>query len=597
MKNKILIVICLIGQFVYANSITNIEPVVPEILKEYPSLRDFTINNTEDEAYFTSQSVLGEVSVIMKIVKNNGKWKKAEVASFSGKHHDLEPFLSADEMKLYFASKRPNDSSADANYDIWYVERNDTNNKWSKPINIGSAINSKHNEFYPSIAKNQNLYFTSNKEDSKGKDDIYFSEFKDGKYQPSYSISKSVNTDGDEYNAFISADESYLIFGAYNRQGGVGSGDLYVSYRNTDNSWSPALRLPEPINSKYMDYCPFVVGETLYFTSRRSDYNLEKMEVKNTKDLLQHLNKQQNGLSRIYKASVSNSLPTYQSHIFPNFLIGKWKVEDKETYEQWSKDKNNDLVGSSFKLIDGIEQISETIKISENDGNLVYSATVVNQNNGETIDFELNNKIFDKYIFENSKHDFPNQISYEMKSENQIFVSVSDYKGEGFSYNIYKQVTKKQIPAWFLSDLEKNIGTWTADNSAYKSENETQDKYEIQWQWGIGKTSITGTLYGYINGKKTVDYWHFRQYWDNASEKAMLVQYSNGGIQGIGEIKQLNDEQLETIQSFSNPSAQTWKTRHLSRNDGKAHYNSSWSQNTNGSWKQDREYIWHKSKI
>ena len=54
---------------------------------------------------------------------------------------------------------------------------------WSNPTNMGNIINSERNEFYPSIAENGNLYFTANNNDSKGKDDIYISIFKEGKYQ------------------------------------------------------------------------------------------------------------------------------------------------------------------------------------------------------------------------------------------------------------------------------------------------------------------------------------------------------------------------------------------------------------------------------
>jgi hypothetical protein len=596
MQNKIILfALFIFSQFTNAKLENNLETVLTNIVGDYPNIRDFTLNNTQDEAYFTAQSHLSEISVIMQVVKKKDEWQKPTIASFSGKHHDLEPFLSVDNKKLYFASKRPNLSGSEANYDIWYVQRKTLKDKWSSPINIGPEINSKHNEFYPSLAGNQNLYFTSNKEDSKGKDDIYFSEYLDGNYQTSYSLSKAINTDGDEYNAYISNDESYLIFGAYNRQDGKGSGDLYITYKNKDNSWSPALNFPEPINSKYMDYCPFVIENTLYFTSRRSDYNLEEFKVSSSKELLKQLNKQSNGRSRIYKSPLSKILPKYQSHDFPKFLIGTWKIEGKDSYEHWQLDENSNLKGSSYKLIDGKEKTSETLMLKKQDDSFVYSATVFDQNEGKTIDFNLNNTILNKYVFENTAHDFPNQISYELISEGQVFVLVSGNDGNGYSFKMNKEIEKKQIPEWFLSDLEKNIGIWTADNSRYKSENETQDQYVINWQWGIGKTNITGKLYGYINGNKTPDYWQFRQYWDNVSGKAMFVQYGFAGVQGIGEIIPNEEGQIEMIQTFSNPSSQTWKIKHISQNDGEKHQNSSWTQTNEGNWKLDREYIWYKS--
>lgn len=592
MKTKLLLWLCFLnGQLVYAT----IETALHDSLSGFPNVRDFAMSESQDEAYFTAQSILGEISVIMRVDKINNQWGKAKIAIFSGQHHDLEPFLSVDGNTLFFSSKRSNDFTEKANYDIWFVNRVDKGSIWSEPKNMGPHINSQHNEFYPSVAANNNFYFTGNKQDSKGKDDIYFSEYKDGQYQPSYSISKSVNTAGDEYNAYISKNEKYLIFGAYKRADGVGSGDLYVSYKRRDKSWSPALRLPEPVNSKHMDYCPFVIGDTLYFTSRRSDINPSEQHFKESKSLLHQINKPENGLSRIYKTPIKDVLPQYQSHLFPLFLIGKWKVKGKETYEQWHVDKNSQLIGYSYKVIEGKEHITENIKISTDESGMIYSATVVDQNEGKTIEFELNKKITDRYVFENVKHDFPNNISYQQESDNKLMVNVSNNEGKGFSYEMYRYSEKKIIPQWFKDDLSKNIGIWKADNRAYKSDKENQDFYEMQWQLGIGKTSITGRLYGIINGKKSTDFWHFRQYWDNQSGKAMLVQYGNNGITGIGEILHLGEGHLEIIQTFSDPNAKTWQTRHTSSNDGKTHINVSYKQDNDGSWKQDRHYIWHKT--
>jgi len=276
--------------------------ILPEITQSFNNIRDFTVH--ENEAYFSAQSTLGELSVIVRIEKVNNVWTKPSIASFSGTHHDLEPFISSDGLKLYFVSKRPKSSELTSDdYDIWFVSRTHKDLDWSNPTNMGNIINSERNEFYPSIAENGNLYFTANNNDSKGKDDIYISIFKEGKYQQPYSLSEAINSDGDEYNAFIAADESYLIFGAYNRADGYGSGDLYISYKQSDNHWSEAINMGELINSKQMDYCPFVYMNTLYFTSKRSEF--EKTRFNNIDDLLETFNSVENGMSRIYQTDLA----------------------------------------------------------------------------------------------------------------------------------------------------------------------------------------------------------------------------------------------------------------------------------------------------
>jgi len=269
-------------------------------LSDYPNIRDFTISSDGREAYITVQNPTEEIRTICKIRKSNEIWSKPVPASFSGKHKDLEPYLSPDNLRLYFVSDRPNAFDKE-NYDIYYVERMHRDSIWSDPVNIGKPINTEGNEFYPAIAKSGNLYFTSVKAKDKGKDDIYFSSFENQKYSTPISLDSTINTAGYEFNSFIAPDESYLIFSGYNRPDGLGSGDMYISYKNENNKWPKAENLSDKINSKYMDYCPFVDGKNgiLYFTSRRNQ--LLKEEIKSNFQLEQEVLKYQNGASRIYQ--------------------------------------------------------------------------------------------------------------------------------------------------------------------------------------------------------------------------------------------------------------------------------------------------------
>jgi hypothetical protein len=292
-------ILLLLSLFIGFNSIADMTATLNNLSHEFRNVRDFTV--FQNEAYFSAQNTMGDISVIIRVSKINQKWGNPSIASFSGIHHDIEPFLSHDGLKLYFASSRPSnieDTSKD--YDIWYVKRLSITKKWSDPINMGPPINSEKNEFYPSLAINNNLYFTANYIDSKGKDDIYVSQFKDDVYQKPYSLSENINSESEEYNAFIAPDESYLIFGAYKRKDGLGSGDLYISYKDTDNTWLKAKNMGNDVNSKSMDYCPFVDtnNHLLYLTSRRSINNTKK--INNIKSLLESFNAYDNGMSRIY---------------------------------------------------------------------------------------------------------------------------------------------------------------------------------------------------------------------------------------------------------------------------------------------------------
>ena len=287
---------------------STVEPFLPQIFSQFPNVRDIAISSEGDEIYFSVQSYVDEVSFIASAKKENNKWSDPEIVSFSGKYFDIEPFLSSDGLKLYFASNRPLNNTDDKtkDFDIWYVQRENKNSEWSIPINLGEPINSPANEFYPSIANNNNFYFTCDERSTKGKDDIFFSKWKNGKYSEPISLSDSINSDGYEFNAFIAPDESYIIFTAYQREDGFGSGDLYISYKVSDAIWTKAKNLGPEINSNKMDYCPYVDTKTntLYFTSKRSEINNSNEGYSSLQDFLNDMKKYENGLSRIYKTTL-----------------------------------------------------------------------------------------------------------------------------------------------------------------------------------------------------------------------------------------------------------------------------------------------------
>ena len=304
MKNLILgLLLITVSFFTQAQNNDIVQPAFLE-LQAYPNVRDFTLSTSGEEAYLSIQSPNGEASVITKIIKVNKRWSAPVKASFSGTYHDLEPFLSPDNLRLYFASSRPKGSaSKDAkDYDIWYVERKSISEPWGPPLNMGTIVNSDKNEFYPSIASNRNLYFTSDRSDSKGKDDIFFSTWNGETYDEPESLGESINTEGYEFNAYISPSESFLIFSGYNRKDGLGSGDLYICHKGPNKGWRKAVNFGSVINSNKMDYCPFVdiKNKTLYFTSKRSSIKAEKAS-ENAGKFLQELKKYDNGLSRLYK--------------------------------------------------------------------------------------------------------------------------------------------------------------------------------------------------------------------------------------------------------------------------------------------------------
>lgn len=274
-------------------------------LNQFHNVRDFTISKDGNEAYFTIQSPNQEISQLAYIKKENNKWAKPKLLPFCDSYMYLEPFLSFDNNRLFFVSDRPlkDSNSTKKDFDIWFVDRNKKNGEWSKPKNMGKPINSELDEFYPSVSKNNNLYFTMVSPDGYGKDDIYFSEWKDNKYSKPALLNENINSNGYEFNAFISEKEDFIIYSKYNQKDGQGSGDLYISKKDINGKWKKATNLGIPLNTKYMEYCPFYdkKNQILYFTSKRNNIKTKKFNT--ISDFKKYINESNNGLSKIYMTS------------------------------------------------------------------------------------------------------------------------------------------------------------------------------------------------------------------------------------------------------------------------------------------------------
>lgn len=299
-----------IAHFLFISIITyaqqDINVFGANVFLQIPNVRDLSISSDEEELYFTAQSVKQDFSAIMVSKKKGNVWQKPEVTSFSGQFKDIEPFLSQNGLILFFASNRPvkGREGEKTNYDIWKVERVNLKSEWSTPINLGDPINTEADEFYPSVAANGNMYFTAALKNGIGKEDIFISEINEGVYASPSPLSEAINSIGYEFNAFVNPDESFIIFTGYQRNGGLGGGDLYISKKDKNGNWKTAEHLD--INSKGLDYCPFVLNGVLYFTSNRSSLKDSYDTALTTKEFIAELHKTENGKSRIYKIESPN---------------------------------------------------------------------------------------------------------------------------------------------------------------------------------------------------------------------------------------------------------------------------------------------------
>lgn len=273
--------------------------------------RDFALSPDGNEIYFTISTPRSTFQTIVFCRKTKSGWSKPAVASFAGQYSDLEPAFSADGNTLYFASNRPLTGTTLKDFDIWKVTR--TNNKWGEPENLGTTINTTSDEFYPSVAKNGNLYFTATYAGGPGREDIYMSRFHQNQYQKPIALDSGVNTKFYEFNAFVSPEEDYIIFTSYGRKDDTGSGDLYISLKDAHGSWKPAKHLSQ-LNSPQLDYCPFVSadGKSLFFTSERHQLPTSFPTSTNYQTILESKDEPLNGTGNIYWVNFQSLLSSFK---------------------------------------------------------------------------------------------------------------------------------------------------------------------------------------------------------------------------------------------------------------------------------------------
>lgn len=127
-----------------------------------------------------------------------------------------------------------------------------------------------------------------------------------------------------------------------------------------------------------------------------------------------------------------------------NWLIGNWKTKLPEgtLTEIWTKANDSTFEGSSFFINEKDTIHFEALKLKSKEDDLIYSATVMGQNNDEAVDFKLTSETGNTFVFENPTHDYPQKISYK-KIKQTLFIATISGKQQGKSSTESYQMTKE----------------------------------------------------------------------------------------------------------------------------------------------------------
>jgi len=169
-----------------------------------------------------------------------------------------EPFLAPDGSQLFFVANYPPD--------IFVATRQ--SHEWGEAKALPSPVNSEAAEWSPCVVPDGTLYFCSARNRNADDNRIYKSEKVDGIYREPELLQGAINEDsvGDPV---VSPDESYIVY-ASPKEGGCGGLDLYISFRQTDGTWSKGTNLGSKVNTVYEELGPRIShdGKYLFFYRR-----------------------------------------------------------------------------------------------------------------------------------------------------------------------------------------------------------------------------------------------------------------------------------------------------------------------------------------
>lgn len=217
-----------------------------------------------DTVFFTRALPDSSNEAIFFARRGNGGWGEAQMAPFSGRFHDKEPYVAPDGARLYFASRRPvSGVSPREDLDIWFVELGDDG--WGDAVHV-DAVSSPYNDDYPAVAADGTLVFARNDEDDNI--DLWIAHPSGEGLGRPRPFARPINTVYPDADPWIAAAGDKIVFSSP-RLGSEaqGQGDLYVIHRLADG-WTPPASLGTQVNSIAHEYGPELsaTGDAFYFS-------------------------------------------------------------------------------------------------------------------------------------------------------------------------------------------------------------------------------------------------------------------------------------------------------------------------------------------
>ncbi|MBT8386697.1 MAG: hypothetical protein KJO12_04745 [Ignavibacteria bacterium] len=121
--------------------------------------------------------------------------------------------------------------------------------------------------------------------------------------------------------------------------------------------------------------------------------------------------------------------------------ILKMDIENAEIYEEWEIVNDTELRGTSYRIINGQNKLSENLYIKKFADQWAYIAAPKNQDIALFALVEYSPK---KFSFENKEHDFPQRIIYEFHKDGRLTSAIEgnmngEFKRKEFSFVLVEE--------------------------------------------------------------------------------------------------------------------------------------------------------------
>ena len=249
------------GGLATAGAVVSVELFARDRISGVPP--EFAISFSPDgrTAYFNRSDDARTDFALLATLERNGEWGEPEAVPFASTGMDIDPFVTLDGDRIWFASDRPRPGAPDGSFSLWYVDRTATG--WSEPIDPGPPLNSDSSDVFVSQARDGLLVFSSRRD---GPRRIYATRPAGAGWEPPTLLRFGELDVGS--NPLIAPDGSYILLSL---DGPDGSPDLFASCRTADGGWGQPQRLPDGINSPFTEFAPALhpIDGGLLFTSER----------------------------------------------------------------------------------------------------------------------------------------------------------------------------------------------------------------------------------------------------------------------------------------------------------------------------------------